>query len=342
MPQDGHGTEEHDAGEHVAGKHVAREHVAGGETDMSAPSARRAAAALAAGLLTAGVLTGCEAGGRTADAAASPPAAVTTAPTTAAPSPEPSTASATASASASASSAPPSAPPSSAPPSATPSSAAPTPDRAAEQPVVAPGTSGERVRELQARLQQLGHFTVGVTGYYGTVTRSSVAAFQRSRGLPGDGTVYSATWSALRAATRQPTRLETHPQTTNPLPAPDPRCTTGRVLCISKSARTLAWMSDGQVLMAMDVRFGSQYTPTRDGAFEVYWKSRDHHSTLYDSPMPFALFFSGGQAVHYSADFAANGYAGASHGCVNVRDRAKAAALFDQVRTGDKVVVYGP
>ena len=44
--------------------------------------------------------------------------------------------------------------------------------------------------------------------------------------------------------------------------------------------------------------------------------------------MPFAMFFSGGQAVHYSADFASVGYNGASHGCVNVRDRAVVAWLF--------------
>jgi lipoprotein-anchoring transpeptidase ErfK/SrfK len=56
--------------------------------------------------------------------------------------------------------------------------------------------------------------------------------------------------------------------------------------------------------------------------------------------MPYAMFFSGGQAVHYSSDFAARGYNGASHGCVNVRDLAKIQALFDQVKVGDKVIVY--
>ena len=48
--------------------------------------------------------------------------------------------------------------------------------------------------------------------------------------------------------------------------------------------------------------------------------------------MPFAMFFSGGQAVHYSSDFAARGYAGATHGCVNVRDLAGIRWLFDQVQ----------
>ena len=58
----------------------------------------------------------------------------------------------------------------------------------------------------------------------------------------------------------------------------------------------------------MAVRFGASYTPTREGLFHVGWKSRDHVSKLYDSSMPFAMFFSGGQAVHYSSDFAARGY----------------------------------
>ena len=92
--------------------------------------------------------------------------------------------------------------------------------------------------------------------------------------------------------------------------------------------------------MSLDVRFGSSETPTREGLFSVYWKSRDHVSTLYDSSMPFAMFFSGGQAVHYSSDFAARGYYGASHGCVNVRDYTAIATLFDQVPIGTKVVVY--
>ncbi|MGR6997295.1 L,D-transpeptidase [Yinghuangia aomiensis] len=72
----------------------------------------------------------------------------------------------------------------------------------------------------------------------------------------------------------------------------------------------------------------------------VFQKSRDHVSTLYHTSMPFAMFFSGGQAVHYSPDFAKNGYNGASHGCVNVRNKALITQLFDTVRIGDKVIVY--
>ncbi len=202
------------------------------------------------------------------------------------------------------------------------------------------GSESDRVRELQARLRQIGHFGRNPTGYYGSVTADAVRSFQAKRRLPVTGSTDAVTWQRLLAMTRVPTAEELDPPTERPLAAPDERCLKGRVLCISKESRTLAWMRDGKVLSAMDVRFGSEYTPTREGVFEVFWKSRDHVSTLYDTPMPYALFFSGGQAVHYSADFAANGYGGASHGCVNVRDKKKVAALFDQVKNGDKVVVY--
>ncbi len=202
------------------------------------------------------------------------------------------------------------------------------------------GDESERVRELQARLRQLDHFDRAPTGFYGSITARAVSAFQKKRGLPATGAVDATTWDRLVAATKKPTADELKPSTTNALDTPDARCMTGRVLCISKESRTLAWMIDGRVVSSMDVRFGSENTPTREGTFAVGWKAREWTSTIYHTPMPYAMFFSGGQAVHYSSDFAARGYAGASHGCVNVRDRAKIAALFDQVKVGDKVVVH--
>ncbi|MFD9503539.1 L,D-transpeptidase family protein [Streptomyces sp. NPDC060035] len=202
------------------------------------------------------------------------------------------------------------------------------------------GDRSKRVRELQARLRQIGHFDRSPTGYYGTATVASVQSFQGKRGLSRTGRTDTVTWQRLLRMTRKPTAQELNPPTDRPAAKPDARCMTGRVLCISKNSRTLSWMIDGRVVSSMDVRFGSQYTPTREGTFSVYWKSRHHVSTLYDSPMPYAMFFSGGQAVHYSSDFAARGYSGASHGCVNVRDEGKIASLFAQVRNGDKVVIY--
>ncbi|WAX78322.1 L,D-transpeptidase family protein [Streptomyces sp. KMM 9044] len=203
-----------------------------------------------------------------------------------------------------------------------------------------PGDSGRDVRELQARLRQVAWLFDGPTGTYDGATREAVEGFQGKRGLPRTGGTDTVTWQRLLGMTREPDRWELYLMGGQPAAAPDARCRTGRVLCISKSSRTLRWMIDGRTLTTLPVRFGSDPTPTRDGVFEVYWKSRDHVSTLYDSPMPYAMFFSGGQAVHFSADFAARGYAGSSHGCVNVRDETAVAGLYEQVRNGDKVVVH--
>lgn len=204
----------------------------------------------------------------------------------------------------------------------------------------APGSRGARVRELQARLRQIAWLFDGPTGTYDDPTAKAVGGFQLKRGLPSTGITDTVTWQRLVAMTREPTRDELYAAGGQPAAKPDPRCMTGRALCISKKSRTVSWMVDGKRLLTTDVRFGSQYTPTREGLFHVFWKSRHHVSTLYDTPMPYAMFFSGGQAVHYSSDFAARGYSGASHGCVNVRDEAKIASLFAQVRDGDKVVIY--
>ncbi|WP_260636092.1 L,D-transpeptidase family protein [Streptomyces angustmyceticus] len=232
-----------------------------------------------------------------------------------------------------------------APPAPAGHTASPRPHRAvhpaprARRALMAAGARGARVRELQARLAQLGLFDHAPTGYYASVTAASVRAFQRRQGLPRTGRVQPAAWRALRSHTRRPAHDELYPPTARPVGAPDPRCMTGRVICISKRSNTLTWRVDGRVVSAMDVRFGSQYTPTREGVFTLTFKSRHHVSTLYHTAMPYAMFFSGGQAVHYSADFAARGYRGASHGCVNVRDRAKIAALFETAKKGTKVVV---
>ncbi|WP_244362917.1 L,D-transpeptidase family protein [Streptomyces aquilus] len=229
-----------------------------------------------------------------------------------------------------------------------PDSASPTPRATTSTPSSATparvlwsrGDTGRDIRELQARLRQVAWIFEGPTGTYDDATVEAVKGFQGKRGLPKTGETDSVTWQRLLRMTREPGKWELYLMGGQPADAPDARCMTGRVLCISKSSRTLRWMVDGRTLTTLPVRFGTEYTPTREGVFRVYWKSRDHYSTLYHSPMPYAMFFSGGQAVHYSTDFAARGYAGGSHGCVNVRDEAAISELFDEVRTGDKVVVH--
>ena len=227
-------------------------------------------------------------------------------------------------------------------PSETPTTS-PTPSPTGPPALWALGATGTKVRGVEARLAQLDLLsTRWVDGYYGTATRNGVAQLQATHGLPQTGAVDAVTWATLRGLTHLPTQAELYPTVSTQTRAMnlDKRCLTGHVLCIDKTSRQLAWVVDGRVTMTLDVRFGSEFHPTREGQFTVFEKDIDHVSTLYGSKMPYSMFFSGGEAVHYSSDFAARGYAGASHGCVNVRDKAGIAKLFGLVHLGDKVVVY--
>jgi peptidoglycan hydrolase-like protein with peptidoglycan-binding domain len=209
--------------------------------------------------------------------------------------------------------------------------------------ILAAGATGDAVRDLQARLVAIQWLFGDVSGSYDATTTEAVRGFQVKRQIPVTGEVDQRTLDRLHAMTSTPTRAAMYNLATpggNEAGTLDARCRVGRVLCVDKTSQTLRWVVDGKVLTTVDVRFGSELLPTREGVFSVYRMSRDHVSSLYDTSMPFAMFFSGGQAVHYSPDFAANGYSGSSHGCVNVRDYGTVAWLFDQVRIGDDVVVY--
>lgn len=58
------------------------------------------------------------------------------------------------------------------------------------------GSSGEKVRQLQQKLQEKG-YSETVDGFFGTATASAVRSFQQSQNLEANGTVNIATWRAL-------------------------------------------------------------------------------------------------------------------------------------------------
>jgi hypothetical protein len=218
----------------------------------------------------------------------------------------------------------------------------PAPELVPGPTLYGPGDKGPEVREIQARLRQIAWFYGDVTDFYGDQTTTAVAGFQTKREIPSTGEVDQRTLDRLLEMTSEPTADELANVKPDPADgaALDPRCLTGRVLCIDKTSSSLRWVVDGEVEMTLDARFGGDGHFTREGLFHVFLKDADHVSSLYDTSMPYAMFFSGGEAVHYSPDFAANGYNGSSHGCVNIRDYDAMVSLFDQVQLGDAVVVY--
>ncbi len=102
------------------------------------------------------------------------------------------------------------------------------------------------MRELQARLRQIYWFNTDVTGFYGDVTTSAVEGFQAKREIAVTGKVDQETMDRLLAMTTEPTADELANRVGHNVPgALDARCTTGRVLCIDKTSRTLRWVVDG-------------------------------------------------------------------------------------------------
>ncbi len=200
----------------------------------------------------------------------------------------------------------------------------------ASQPTTWPVHAGDRgplVTAVQQRLVWLG-YRVRINQVMDRSTVLAVSTFRAKFGLGTSGVVTTATWKRLSALTH------TH----GVLPA---ACRTAAVvLCIDKTQKSLRLVRRGVVALTVDARFGGPRTPTREGTFRVNRKSRDHVSTLFHTSMPYAMFFAGGQAVHYSPYFHRDGYNGASHGCVNLRDLSAARWLFGQVPMGTRVVVY--
>jgi peptidoglycan hydrolase-like protein with peptidoglycan-binding domain len=81
------------------------------------------------------------------------------------------------------------------------------PAKAGPRPMLAQGSNGPSVMDLQARLDRLGE-SLAVDGLFGPLTRAAVVRFQTSRGLSPDGIVGPLTWAALDTATAPATTAE--------------------------------------------------------------------------------------------------------------------------------------
>lgn len=192
--------------------------------------------------------------------------------------------------------------------------------------VLRTGDSGLPVKFVQQRLNMAG-IEVPENGVYDEAMVAAVTRLQEKFDLNQSGRVNRYTLTTLTQITgRGPS-----------LPA---ECLTGTVLCVDKTQKIVRLVIDGAPEVTLDARFGSFGTATDEGLFELYEKRADDWSEEFGVPMRYSLYFSGGQAIHYSEFFATEGYTGASHGCVNTRDLDATAAMFDMVPEGAAVFVY--
>ena len=98
---------------------------------------------------------------------------------------------------------------------------------------------------------------------------------------------------------------------------------------VSLSSQTMVVSQNGIVKHRWRVSTGRKGFGTPTGNWKAKWASRNHRSRKYDNaPMPYAIFFNGGYAVHATFDTKRLGRP-ASHGCVRLSPNN--AATFYQL-----------
>jgi len=114
-------------------------------------------------------------------------------------------------------------------------------------------------------------------------------------------------------------------------------------LFIDKSTQQISVIQNGRLLYVWPVSTGRDRFSTPSGVYaperlERTWFSRAY----YNSPMPHAIFFHNGYAIHGSYDIARLG-GPASHGCVRLhpQDAAMLYAMVEQEGPGNTTIVVG-
>src|SRR6266436_2419416 len=114
-------------------------------------------------------------------------------------------------------------------------------------------------------------------------------------------------------------------------------------LFVDKSAQQISVIQNGRLLYVWPVSTGQDRFSTPSGVYmperlERTWFSRAY----YNSPMPHAIFFHHGYAIHGSYDIARLG-GPASHGCVRLhpQDAALLYGMVEQEGPGNTTIVVG-
>lgn len=96
---------------------------------------------------------------------------------------------------------------------------------------------------------------------------------------------------------------------------------------VSLSSQTMTVSQNGFVLYRWKVSTARKGYVTPQGSWSAKWLSKNHRSRKYDdAPMPYAVFFNGGYAVHATFDLKRLGRP-ASHGCIRLHPE-NAAEFF--------------
>ncbi|MGI5951164.1 MAG: L,D-transpeptidase family protein [Brooklawnia sp.] len=200
------------------------------------------------------------------------------------------------------------------------------------------------IMELQHRLGQVGLYDGAVDGEFSEPVKRAIGDFRTSIGLPASEVMDERTITQLRSRTYNPAydELFDAPPASDLDHDLDPRCTTGKVICISKEQRKMSLVVDGQILLTRDARFSAPGWDSPTGDYQVWYMDADEVSVIFGerTPMPYAIYYNRDIAIHFSDNFADYGYEGGSHGCTQSYDYQAMKWLYEQTSVGDRVVVY--
>src|SRR5947209_3844711 len=108
-------------------------------------------------------------------------------------------------------------------------------------------------------------------------------------------------------------------------------------LRIDLRAQLISVFRAGYEIGTAVIVYGGDNKQTPPGKLHILAKDLDHHSSLYDAPMPYTLRLTDdGVSIHASNVR----WGAATHGCIGV-PLAFAERLFNATRVGDEVVVVG-
>jgi hypothetical protein len=176
--------------------------------------------------------------------------------------------------------------------------------------------------DVQRCLAALHYLPQGaVSGVDDYRTQQALMAFQAWSGLARDGVDGHKTRARLEVAAP---------------PKPRSESATGHYAEVFRSLGVLLCVNNGKLVRVVHCSTGRPSLPTPAGHFSIFLKALDWWSTTYLDWMPFASFFSGGDAIHGFPDVPAYP---ASHGCVRI-SMPEAPWVYTFMYYGAQVYVY--
>ncbi len=183
-------------------------------------------------------------------------------------------------------------------------------------PLLVPGSKGPAVSHLQRSLKKLKYW-VGVTGSYDGATARAVLAFRKITGMSRVSDVNATVWKKISRGGGFKLRHKRK----------------GRYVEADLSRQVLVLARDGKVHRILHTSTGALGMSTILGTFSVYM----HQAGYNQKRMYYSVYFIRGYAIH---GFDPVPIFPASHGCLRIPEE-NAVAVFNWLRKGDKITVYG-